>query len=80
MSDLTQLPTDGCVEFGMVVAVKVRPDRGVGIEVLLAPRIAEDRALAGNDHDGLPFHPVPHLGEWMPNVRMIEASEFMHRD
>ncbi len=79
MGDFLQLPVNRRVDLGMVMAVEIGPDRGVGIEVFFPGDIPEHCATARNDHDRLAFQPVAKLGEWMPDARVIEASKFVHR-
>ena len=66
---------EGGVELRMIVPMEVRPDGGIGIEILSSVDIPQDRALARHDDHGLAPQPVPHLREGMPDVCVIEASE-----
>ena len=59
--------------------MKVGPDRGVGIEILPTFRVAQDRPLPFDQHDGLGAQPVLHLGEWMPDVPVIELGQTVHQ-
>ena len=78
MGDLAQLALDGGVEPGMVVPVQIGPDGGVGVEILAAMRIPQHGAVALHDEDGLALEPVPHLGEGMPEVAVVQFSEGVH--
>jgi hypothetical protein len=79
VGDFSELFSDGGVYFGMVMAVEVGPNGGVGIEIFAAANVAQNRAAPGSDDDGLAFEPVAHLGEGMPDVLMVEPGELMHR-
>ena len=78
MRDRAQLPADGDIKPWVIVAVKIRPDGRICIQILAAFDIPQHGAAAGGQHDGFPFQPVPHLGERVPNVAVIELSEGVH--
>lgn len=77
VGNLPELALDGCVELGMVVAVKIGPNGSVGVQVLSALHIAQHRPLARRDYDWLTRQPITHLGEGMPEIAMIQFSELM---
>ena len=52
---------------GMIVAVQIGPDGGVGVEIFPAVHIAQHRAFACNDDNRLALQPVAHLRERMPD-------------
>ncbi len=79
VGDFPELAADGGVDFRMLVAVKICPDRRVAVEVFAAVDVAKDGAASRGDDDGLAFEPVAHLGERVPEVLMIELGELMHR-
>ena len=79
MRDLPELALNCGIDFGMPVAVKVRPDRGIGIQVLAASDIPQPSALTFDDDDGLTPEPIAHLGKGMPDVLVIELGEPVHR-
>ena len=78
VSDLSKLPPDGGVDFRMVVPVQIRPDGGIGIEILTAVRIPQHCAAPLHDEDRLALQPIPHLGEWVPDVSVIEFGQLVH--
>ena len=63
----------------MLMPVKIRPDGGVGVEILFVVNIAKHRAFAGLDDDGFALQPVAHLRERMPDVGVIEVGERVHK-
>src|SRR5438105_15523726 len=78
MRNFPQLLREGGVELGVGVAVEVRPNRGIRVKIFVAVDIAQHRALARRNHDRLASEPILHLGEWMPDVAMIQFSELVH--
>ena len=78
MGDLLQLPLDGGIDPGMIVSVEVGPDRGVGIQIFPAARISQQRPLPFNDDDGFALEPIPHLGERVPEVAVVEFGKRVH--
>src|SRR6516164_140366 len=78
MRNPLQLPANGLVNLGMIMPMKISPDRGVAVQILAVMRILQFRAPAFDDNDRLLLEPVPHLGEWMPQVSVIQASQTMH--
>src|SRR5206468_11807921 len=78
MRNPPKLALDRRVDLRMIVAVQVRPDRGIRVQVFAAVNIFEHRAIAASDHDRLTLQPVAHLGEGMPDVLVIKFREPMH--
>ena len=79
MSDFCKLSLEGGVYFRMPVAVEIRPDGRVGIEITFAANIAQHGAVAtGNDNRLAPL-PVAHLRERMPDELAVELGEFVHQ-
>ena len=78
MGDAAELAFDGGVDFGMIVAVEIRPDGGLGIEVFAAMDIFKDSAYAARDENRLASQPITHLRERMPDVLVIKFGEPMH--
>ena len=64
----------------MIVAVKIGPDGGVGVEILAAMDVLQHGSPALRDNDWLYLQPVLHLGEGMPDKLMVEFREAMHLD
>ena len=62
----------------MIMAVKIGPDGGVGVEILAAMDILQHRSPAPRDHDGFTLQPVLHLRERMPEVAMIQLGKPVH--
>ena len=77
-SDLAKLPGDGGVELRVVVAVQVRPNGRIGVEILAAARVPEHGAAAGDDHNRLAPQPIPHLRKRVPDMGVIETGEPVH--
>ena len=73
-----ELPPDRRIDLRMVVAVQVRPDRGICVKIFASANVLQHRALAGRDHHRLAFQPVTHLGEWMPDKLLVEVCELVH--
>ena len=78
MGDFVELTPDSCVELQVMMPVQIGPDGGVRIQIFASTDIYQDSALAANEHDGLAFQPVPHLGEGMPEIFVVQFSEKMH--
>ena len=78
MGDFIELTPDGGVELWVIMPVQIGPDGGVGIQVFASMDVFQGRALAANQHDGLAFQPVPHLGEGVPEIFVVQFSEKMH--
>src|SRR5689334_11913765 len=68
----------GGVDPGMIVAMEVGPNGGIGVEIFAAFSIGENRAFAGSDDDGRMLEPIAHLGEGMPDVFMVEFGGVTH--
>jgi hypothetical protein len=62
----------------MRMAVKVGPNRGVGVEVSLAARVPQHRTFAAHNCNRLAAQPIAHLRERVPDVLVIEFGEFIH--
>src|SRR5262249_15455908 len=69
---------EGGVDPGMVMAVQIGPDGGIGVEIFAVVNIAEDGPLPFQDHNRLTLEPVAHLGERMPDVAVVELGEAVH--
>src|SRR4051812_36232452 len=63
----------------MAVAVDVRPNGGVAIQILFAGRIIEPGPLATADNKRLVVGcaPIAHLSEWVPEYALIARSELI---
>src|SRR5262252_6409118 len=62
----------------MVMAVEIRPDRGVRIEVLPAIYVAQHCSMTFNNEDRLPLQPILHLRKRMPDISPVEFSQTVH--
>ena len=78
MSDLAKLLLNGGVYFRMIVAVEIRPDGRVCVEVIAAVDVAHHCAFAFDKDDGFGLQPFTHLRKRMPDVAMIEFSQAVH--
>ena len=75
VGDFLELAAQGGVDFGMGVAVEVGPDGGVGVQILAAGGVAQHGAATVNNNNRRAPEPVPHLGEGMPDVAVIQLGE-----
>ena len=73
MRHLIELAFDGGVNFRMPVAMNVRPDRGIAVDVFTTMDVSKDCSLALNEHERFVLRRAPclHLGEGMPQVLFI---------
>jgi len=78
MGDFAELPFERGIDVGMTMPVQVRPDGGIGIEILAAVGVAQQGDLAFDDDDRLAFEPVLHLRERMPYVLLVKFGERVH--
>lgn len=80
MRHLVQLFPDRLIQDRMTVAMDVRPDRRVAIEVASAETIFQPRSAPGNQHERLVIggNPVAHLRERMPDMRFVELDQGVH--
>ena len=78
MRDFLELPLDCRVNLWMIVAVQIRPNRRICVEILASLRVAQDRAFARDDDHPFALQPVTHLGERMPDVLVIKLDELVH--
>src|SRR5580765_1349146 len=62
----------------MVMAVKTGPNGGIGIQVFPPAHIPQHSPVTCGYHNRLALEPVPHLGEWVPEITMIQFSQRMH--
>ena len=60
------------------MAVEIRPNGRVRVEIFFAVQIAQHRAFAGRDDNRLTLQPIAHLRERMPDVSVIELGEGVH--
>ena len=74
-----QLTSNGRVDARIPMTMEIGPNGGVGIEVLPALHVAQDRPLPFDQHNGLGAQPVLHLGERMPDVLVIELGQAVHQ-
>ena len=78
MGDFVELTPDGGVELRVMMSMQIGPDGGVRIQIFASMDVFQDSALAANENDGLAFQPVPHLGERMPEIFVVQFSKRMH--
>ena len=78
MRDFPELRVDGGAELSVIMAVQVRPDGGVRVEIFASMNVFEHRSFASHDYNRIGLKPVTHLRERMPNVLMVEFGERMH--
>ena len=77
MGDAVELIADRAGNGGVGVAVDIRPDRGIAIEVAAAFTVLEHRSLAAYEDKRMVigFAPIAHGGEGMPEVRLVERLQ-----
>src|SRR5262245_50189331 len=78
MRDPVQLPPDRGSDLRMPVSVQIGPNGGIGIQEFAAADVSQHGTMTFDDDDGLPFEPIAHLRERMPDVAMIKVSQRMH--
>ena len=69
-----QLVTDCPVQDRMIVAMDIRPDGRITVQIASAEAVFEPRAATGDQNSRLVFgrNPVCHLREWVPDVGFVE--------
>jgi hypothetical protein len=74
-----RLLLDGLDNVGVRMTVNVGPDRTVAIEVFAAGGVDQHAAASFDQDEGImpDRAPVPHLGERMPEVRLVGLPEFV---
>ena len=74
MRYLFQLVTDCLVQDRMIVAMDIRPDGRITVQIASAEAVFEPRAATGDQNSRLVFgrNPVCHLCERMPDVGFVE--------
>ena len=77
MGEAVELIADRSVDHRMAMAVEIRPDRAVAVEVTGAFGIEEIGSRTRDDHERIDLRgaPIPHLREGVPEVLVIEAAE-----
>ena len=75
VGDAVGLVLEGLVQLRAAVAEQVAPQRGDSVEVAVAVDVDEVAALALGDDAGVFAHPLLHLGEGVPQVRVVHALE-----
>ena len=77
MGDVVELIADGLIDRRVGMAVDIRPDRGIAIEVAAALAVFEHGAFAAHENERVVFRfaPVAHRREGMPEVRLVERLQ-----
>jgi hypothetical protein len=78
MRDFFELLFDRSVDLGVIVAVQIRPNRRIRVEIFTSANVVQHRAFAGDNDNRLVLQPVAHLGEGMPDELVIEFGELVH--
>ena len=73
--DLVELLTEGVIQVGVVVAMDVRPDRGVAVQVTLPFPVDQPVALAADQVETGVVLILPHLGKRMPPEAPVGGIE-----
>ena len=79
MGDLLGLLAEGAIQVGVVVAMDVRPDRGVAVEVALPFPVDQPAALAADQVQARIVLILPHLGKRMPPEAPVGGIEGVRR-
>ena len=76
VGNVSQLGSDGFVQFCMPVAVEIGPDGGVSIQVAFPPRVDQPTTFPRDDADGLEggIHPDRVWGEGMPEMLPVKPD------
>jgi hypothetical protein len=77
MGDAVELIADGMIDRRVGVAVDIRPDRGIAIQVATPLAVLEHGAFASNENEWVVvrFAPVAHRREGMPEVCFVERLQ-----
>src|SRR5215467_6546590 len=77
MRHAIELPTNGCIDVRMVVAMDIGPDRRIAIDVFAATAIPQNCSMSLDQKERLmPWGaPFPHVGEWMPNKALVGLNQ-----
>ncbi len=75
MGDLVELIADGLVDLGDAVAVDVAPEAGDAVDVAFAGGVDEVKALGPVDDQRGLGSPLPHGGERVPDVAVVEFGK-----
>ena len=77
MGDAVELLADRAGDGGVGVAMDIRPDRGIAVDVAAAFAVLEHRALAAHEDKRVVvrFAPIAHGSEGMPKVRFVERLQ-----
>ena len=75
MSNAAQLLAECEIDSGVVVTMKIGPDRGIGVEKFAATRVAKQRAFAGNNDDRFAPAPLAHLCVGVPDAGAVQTGE-----
>ena len=75
VSDLVELLAESVVQVGVVMAVDVRPDRGVAVEVTLPFPVDQPAALAADQVQAGVVLILPHLGKRVPPEAPVGGIE-----
>jgi len=62
----------------VIVAVQIRPNRRIRIEIFTSANVAQNRAVARDNDHRLALQPVAHLREGMPDELMVKFGELVH--
>ena len=73
MRRLLELRADGRIDSGMPVAMEIRPDGRIPIDIISPVAVAQQRPFRGNDDQRIMFRRAPLLvlGEGMPEIRLV---------
>ena len=78
MRDLAELGDERRVQLRPAVAVQIRPDGRVSIQVTPPLRVGEPRALGFHDDQGFARDPFAHLREGMPHIFPVVFRSVAH--
>ena len=75
MGNPVELILDCLRDSRVPVAVEIRPNGGIGVQVLRAGNIAQHRPLPRFNNDRVLLRPLLHLGKRMPEITLVFVSE-----
>ena len=79
MGNPSQLIEEGCIQFGMSVAMQIGPNGGIPVQISLSVAGDEPGPLSGLDRNGvkLGIHPRGGRSKGVPKVRPIQPDDLV---
>ena len=75
--DPVKLLENGSIDPGMIMAMNIRPNSRIAVEVFASLGVAQDCAPAFDDYQRFVLWRAPfrHICEWMPDERFVRGHE-----